>query len=172
MITDEAFIKGVGLLKVNYNLIDYPKATIRAWFELLKDELSEREYGLCIRIIIKTVPNWYQAGDSLASRVLQALPQARQELRSDRAHLLALKEAKEAKQIGGISEAEAAHNVRKLSYLIELQKTLQREPRREGETAAKWFERKHSTVERKLIEFDDDFYGGKNGEKAGQVRQN
>lgn len=166
MISGKKFNEGLKWLKENYNLKDFSPVTTKAWFEILKSEsITDEQFTRCIRIIIKTIPNWYQAGESLASRVLSVLPEVKRDMRSEREDQKALAEAKVPKQLPEISEAEAEHNREKLKYMLELQKTLKIEPRRPGESSAEWLERKHLTFEEKLTEFDkkllEEF--GKNG---------
>lgn len=171
-LDQETFNAGIIALKSTFRIDSFDRDTVKTWRTMLQAEnISNSEYMQAIKSIARERES-FNKNNNLVAIVLAYIPAIRQSARSDRAHLLALKEAKEAKQIGNISEAEAAHNIRKLSYLIELQEALKREPRREGETAADWFMRKHSIVERKLIEFDDNFYGGKNGEKRELLRQN
>ncbi|MCK4824623.1 hypothetical protein KA005_53215 [bacterium] len=145
MISGKKFNEGLKWLKENYNLKDFSPVTTKVWFEILKTEsITDKQYERCIRIIIKTIPNWYQAGESLASRVLSVLPQARRELRSEREYIEATTPPKELP----MSEEEKLDNIKSIGSTLRRLREKLAEPRRSGESVKE----KQDRIQRELDE--------------------
>lgn len=151
-LTKDKFNKGVVVVKENYNLKTYPQTVIFAWYAILESKLSDIEYERCISILIETVPNWYQAGESLASRVLAVLPQAREKLRSERSRLEATTKPKELV----MSDKERRENVERGGKMLRRLTEKLSEPRRSGESKAERRERVHTELEAEFEEVDHD----------------
>lgn len=144
MISGKIFNEGLKWLKENYNLKDFAPATTHAWYAILKTEsITDEQYERCVRIIIKTIPNWYQAGESLASRVLAVLPQARQELQSERIRMEAMNPPKEL----SMSDDERRRNAEKGSAMLKRLIEKLSAPRHNGESKADRRERVQREIE-------------------------
>lgn len=132
MLNEKVFGHGVILIKENYNLNDYPENTINAWYVILKNKLNDPEYRRCVSILMDTIPNWYQAGESLASRVLAVLPKARQELQSERLRMEAMNPPKEL----SMSDDERRRNVGTGAEMLKRLTEKLSAPRQAGESKA------------------------------------
>ena len=142
-LSKDKYKKGLVFIKEYYNLKDYPENTILAWYVVLENELSDGEYERCIKIILKTVTDWYQSGKSLGGQVLAVLPQARQELRSEQLRLEATTKPKELP----MSEEQRRENVGRLSAMLKKTREKLALPRNQNESKAEQQDRIQREVE-------------------------